>query len=511
LFKSIGSNWIFSLAVIVSSYFLTPFYVQSLGTEGYGVWLLITSTTGLLGLLLLGAPMASIRFISRHLAEGDQAGVNRIVGSCTGFYVMMGGATTVLGAGLFAAFSHYEIPAAVRADAYLAYAVVIVQIALGFVAQVPLAIMSAHQDFVLRNRVLKSGLLLRTALVFWWLTQHDSLTLLALALLVGQCFEMASAWLLVHRRYPGTRISLRDFDWGALRGVFSFSIFVMLVNIGGQLSFHTDSIVIGGVLGVGQIAYYSIGNSLAQYLMQLVLGISMVVMPLATRLHTQRREEELLAVLLKWTKITFLLIAMATTYLLVFGPSFLGWWIGPGFEGPTGAVLRILAVAHLIFLPVRGVAFPILMGIGKPRAPAIAFLLTGVANVGASIILGRMFGLPGIALGTALPNIAFAAYVFVLACRATRARVWESLLYIVPRVLGVAIPVLGALLWLRAELHPQGLLSLAAAGLLTVGLFALGAYTFIYRDDRYVDIHRVTARLLDRVPGLRALQARPLG
>ena len=67
-------------------------------------------------------------------------------------------------------------------------------------------------------------------------------------------------------------------------------------------------------------------------------------------------------------------------------------------------------VSFLIFLPIRGVALPILMGLGKPGRPAVALLVMGLLNLGLSIALIGPLGLVGVALGTAVPNVLFAGF-----------------------------------------------------------------------------------------------------
>src|SRR5882724_3667801 len=47
------------------------------------------------------------------------------------------------------------------------------------------------------------------------------------------------------------------------------------------------------------------------------------------------------------------------------------------------------------------------MGLGKPKKATIAFVLAGLANLVLSLALARPLGLAGVALGTAIPNVAF--------------------------------------------------------------------------------------------------------
>src|SRR5437773_12359346 len=186
--------------------------------------------------------------------------------------------------------------------------------------------------------------------------------------------------------------------------------------------------------------------------MEFVIAIAAVVMPAATRLQTQGKTADLREIFLKWSKVALSVTIMAGLFFGVLGPRFIAWWVGPQFEHAAGQVLQILMLSYLIFLPVRGVALPILMGLGKPRLPTIGFLVAGLVNLGLSILLVRPLGLAGVALGTAIPNVLFAAAVLVQACRELDAPVAEYLRYVFPRAALGALPVRGLLLWVKPGL-----------------------------------------------------------
>jgi O-antigen/teichoic acid export membrane protein len=182
-------------------------------------------------------------------------------------------------------------------------------------------------------------------------------------------------------------------------------------------------------------------------------------------------------------------------YLLVLGPRFLGWWIDPSFEAPSGRVLQILTISSLVFLPVRGVALPVLMGMGKPKLPTVAFVVAGILNVALSIVLAKPLGLTGVTLGTAIPNIAFAMVVLVAACRALEISVVHYLAYVVPRATAGAVPALAFLLWFRLGIGVETLTDMAVAGSAMVVLFGLTWIFFVYRKDPYVDVQGQLVRL----------------
>lgn len=496
MLTNIGSNWAVTAMTIAVTYILTPFVLRTLGEEGYGTWILIISITGYLNLLVLGVPMASLRYFAEHVAEGDYRKLNAAIASCTGLYLMMGTAAILLGAGLLVLFDlTYDIPAALRFDTRLAFGFVVLHVSAGFVGMLAHAIMAAHHDFVLRNLIVIGLLLLRLGLTLWLLTLSPSILFLALIQITSLALDLSLSWLLIHRRYAGIRIGLDHFDWSVARRIFSFSLYVLMLDMGGRLSFETDPLVIGAWLGVGRIPFYTVANSLVIYLMGFIVAIATVVMPMATKLKTEGRSSELGDIFLRWSKIAFSLTIMAGLFLIVLGPRFIGWWIAPSFEGPAGEVLQILVVSGLVFLPVRGVALPILMGVGKPGLPAISFLAAGLLNLGLSVLLVRPLGLPGVALGTAIPSVLFALVVLVLACRELQIPLMGYVRYVVPRPVLGAFPVLALLLWFKLGIEVQSFFGLAGAGVTMVLLFAVIWVFFVYRNDPYLDLRGRLAHL----------------
>jgi O-antigen/teichoic acid export membrane protein len=489
MLRNIGSNWVVIVATMAATYVLTPFVIHALGQEGYGTWTLITAMTGYMSLLALGVPMASVRYLAQHIAEGDVEKINKTIGSCVGLYLMIGGAALLIGAALTVVFAlAFEVPAALQAQALVAFSLMVVQVSAGFIGLLPEGIMFAHHDFVVRNLVRVGGVLLRLGLTVGVLTLDGSLIGLALVQVVVLAFDFGASWFLIRRRYPGIRINVADFDGRMLRQIFSFSVYVLLLSAGARLTWETDALVIGAFQDVGSIPFYAVANSLVLYSMEFVIAIAAVVAPMATKLHTEGRVDQLREVFLQWSKVALSVSLLAGLYLVVLGPKFIAVWIDPSYEGPSGQVLQILMLSCLVFLPVRGVALPILMSIGKPRTPTIAFLITGLLNLAMSALLIGPLGLAGVALGTAIPNVLFALVVLALTCRELGITPGSYVKYVVPRAALGGLPIVALLLWCKHYLNVDSLTGLVAAGSAMVVLFAVTWVFFVYRDDPYVDL-----------------------
>jgi len=488
MLRNIGSNWLLLLATIAATYVLTPFIINTFGEEGYGTWTLITAMTGYISLMALGVPAACVRYLSQHVAEHDVAEMRRTIGSCVGLYLVIGVVALLIGGALMVLFDIYAIPQIFEREAHLAFGLMVFHVSAGFIGLLPEGIMFAHHDFVRRNLVRIAGVLLRLVLTIGLLTLSASLVLLAAVQIAILAFDFSVSWLLIRRRYPGVRISLADFDLGMVRRILSFSLYVLLLTAGARLSFETDALVIGAFLGVGSIPFYVVANSLIVYMMEFVIAIAAVVSPMATKLNTEGRMDQLRAMFLTWSKVALSLTIMAGLFLIVLGPRFIGWWIDPSYEGPSGQVLQVLMISSFVFLPVRGVAVPVLIGVGKPRVPAIASVAAGLLNLGLSVLLIGPLGLLGVALGTAIPNVLFAVIVLIVACRELEMTPGRYLHYVAPRAVVGAVPALALLLWFKLSLDVQSFAGLAAAGSAMVLVFGVTCVVFIYRRDQYVDL-----------------------
>jgi O-antigen/teichoic acid export membrane protein len=502
MLRNIGSNWGLTVATIAATYVMTPFVIHTLGQEGYGTWTLITAMTGYMSLMSLGVPMACVRYLAQDVAKRDRAKANVTIGSCAGLYLLMSAAALIVGAVLTVLFiTVYDLPSPWRGQASIAFGLMVVQVAAGFVGFLPEGILFAHHDFVARNIVRIVGVILRLVLTIGLLHLRASLVVLALIQIAGLVFDFSMSLLIVRRRYPDLRVTLADFDWAMVRKIFSFSLFVLLLAAGARLSFETDAMVIGAILGVAAIPFYAVANSLVVYLMDFVIAIAAVVAPMATKLDIEGRRGELREIFLKWSKVALSLSLMAGVFLVVLGPRFLGWWIGSEYEYPSGAVLQILMISSLAFLPVRGVALPVLMGLGKPKVPTIAFIGAGVLNLVLSIALAHPLGLAGVALGTAIPNVLFAAVVLRVACRELDLSLGTYVRYVIPRATLGSVPAVALLMWFKFGLEVRDLRGLIVAGAAMVLLFAVTSVIFVFRDDPYVDFlpHLVRLRAWGRV------------
>lgn len=504
MLKNIGSNWALNAVQILVFMVLTPFVVSTLGTDLYGGWVTLVSLTGVLQLLILGIPMASVRYIAEHVAKKDTEGANRALSTCMAITLGMGAVAVVVGGMLFFGLTGYltsdawSLTAEQTSDAKAAFVIVVANLAFGFLARLPYGVFDAHQDFIARNLIMAGGLVLRLVLTLTLLTMTTSLVVLAMVQVLTMASEFAVAITVSKRRHTGIRYRLQSFDRSMVKRVLSFSIYSMFLNMGAMLAFRVDALVIGANRAPSDITVYDLGNKIFEPFIGIVLAIGMVVMPAATAMKARAEDQNLQELFLKWSKICMSLVLLIGGYLLIVGPEFLSAWLREDYVPESGRLLQVLMVSFLLFLPVRGVALPILMGLDKPRRPALALLVMGLVNVALSIALVGPYGLLGVALGTAIPNLLFALFVAVTACRELQLGVSRYLGHVVLRpLLGALLPAAGLYAW-KVGPGIEGIPWLMVAGISFTLLYALLSVLFVYRGDPHVDLDAQVRRLIGR-------------
>lgn len=504
MLKSVGSTWITTLARIGLVFLLTPFVIRTLGVDAYGVWLTITAITSYLNEIRGGLPAASVKYVAEAVGaayepEGPRDrdsvvaariyGVNRVVHSALWLYLVLAVVCAILGVGLLLGWQAVgrPVPEALDLQARIGFALLVVYVAFGFVAHLPGAVLEAHGDFVPRNSVTLGSIALQAVLTVTLLTISPNILFLAITLIACATFEILAGIAVVQRKHPGVTWGVSEHDPHLTRRLLRYSAWVLVLAVGGRLAFNTDAIIISTFDSYDGVAYYSIANSVALYFMEFVAAIAVVVMPRVAQLRAAGREPELRAVFLRWSKASMSLALLVGTFLLFMGPEFLGFWINEEFQRAAGPALQVLIASFIVFLPLRGAGVPTLMAVGDIRAPSIAFAVMGVVNVAISIALVPRLGILGAAIGTAIPNVAFALFVFQLTCAEARVPQTEYLRYVVLRPLLGATPVLAWLLVCTLVIDTRGFTGLLLSGVGTVAIFTAMQFAYVYRKDPYAD------------------------
>lgn len=402
------SNWAAFIIGTAITFVLSPFVVHSLGDVRYGLWGVIGSVVGYLGLLDLGVHVGVTRFVAHHNATGDQAAVNRVVTTALGMFTAAGAIAIVLGLQLALLLPWItDVPADLRTEGSVALAIAGATIASGLIGGVFGGSIAGLERFTLLNSIDLGIELVRAVVVVVVLSAGGGLIAISTIQFVAVTSRSVLYLLAVKRINPGLLISRALLDRVTLREIFQFSSYTTLLHMSTAVIYSTDAIVIATLMPVSNVTFFVIAANLGQAALQILGGVSRALYPLISAQSATRGT--LAAAGLTTASIrlgTITVLPIVVTFLLR-GETFIGLWMGPAYADPSGAVLRILSLGLCVFAGYHIFASNI-MALGLHRGLVPAFALEALANLGISVALGSLIGINGVAWGTTLPRITVA-------------------------------------------------------------------------------------------------------
>jgi O-antigen/teichoic acid export membrane protein len=404
LAKNILSNWTCYVFSIATNFFVAPFVVRHLGNEHYGVWTIVLSLTGYLGLLDLGVRGAVTRYTARYHAQGKHDRTNETTSAAMATFLLTS-LVALLASIVLAMFvvQRLKMPAQDIFAARVVLLVTGVNVCVSLVNGVYGGVLVGLQRFDLTNTIEIINSAARALVIVLVLEMGRGIITLAFIQLLFTITRFCANFHYAHRLYPQLRVQPLRADRVNLTSVFSFSFFTFLLQVSGSLIYASDNVLIGAYLPVASVTFYAIGGNLVEYARTVVSGISQAISPLASSLQAKEDFAGLRRLVLRSSRLGIMVaVPIALTFVLR-GSHFVGLWMGPQYSDLSGKVLAILAVT-LLFTAGNSPTGGIMLGLGKHRPIVPALLIEGALNLCLSILLLKRIGVLGVALGTLIPS-----------------------------------------------------------------------------------------------------------
>lgn len=401
--KNLTSNWAVYFTAAVISFFMTPYIIGQLGQSAYGIWVLVGSFSGYLGLFDFGIGYAVVRYVARYTATGETEKRNEIISAAFYAASVLAALVMVVTIGVMLnAERLFTLPPELSAQARMVILLIGISIAVGF----PLSVFSEtlagglyRQDLV--NVVSLSMALIRTMMVVVLLEAGTGLVGLGVAALAGSIAAYSWRLFILIRLMPGLSVKPAHVNRNAIKAIGGYSLYSFILVLSSRLAFYSDSVVVGIFRPMADVAVFGIAVGLTEYLRQFVFTMTRLVSPLASRFDPEADQAALRRLYYDGTRLSLLVSLPVTFLLLIWGGRLIELWVGDRFVD-SFPILQVLLVGHLLSFT-QLVGGELLLGVGKHKMYALLSLAGAGVNVALSIALIQSSGLLGVAWGTTIP------------------------------------------------------------------------------------------------------------
>ncbi len=392
---------------MAASFLLYPFLVERLGESRYGVWALLSSATGYLGVFDAGFAASITKYVAQYKGQDDVPRLRSVIWAGTRLYFLIS-----IPAALAAAVFYFIFPMIfsfepeLMEEALPVLAVVSVDVVLSLWFTSAKAALNGLQRFDVTSGLHPLATLARAGIVVLLvLNGHGLLGLGVTLLAVNRCYDLLMLYFL--------RRELKILTPGASSGkidkvgfglIVSYSAYAIVSNIASRLFYYTDNFVIGLMLTSAHITHFVLAFTLINIIRNLTDQLMRVMMPAVSEISTLGEEEageKLRKMFTSGSRFAGAFSLPLLMILLVTGNSFIRAWMGPGFEDSYWCLV-VMAVPQIWILS-QNVGIKIIFGLGEHKNYSLYSLAVAILNLAISLALAPYLGILGVAFGTAAP------------------------------------------------------------------------------------------------------------
>lgn len=392
---------VYTLVGIVIGFVYTPICTAKLSQSEYGVYTLVLSMIGYLGIFDLGFGTALIRYSSRLRAQGEDP--KNLYGMFLTFYLVIGGLLLLVGGSLYLYMDRFFSARMTAEEIGLLKAMFLLMLlntALSFPANVFSSVIQAHEEFVFFRLInIFTNVMIPVVSTVFLFLGHGALRMVQVNVLFTLCMYGANIAFCVKKLH--IRFGFARFPREFYREVFGFCFFLFIDLLISQVYDGTDQIILARVCGPIAVAVYGVGVKFELYYQYLSASIANIYLPHISALASREDgRAEMGRIFLRVGRFQFLMLSFVLTGFTVFGMEFMTLWVGPNYRDAYWIALLIMVPT--LFTQAQTIGLSILQALNKHRVRSMMLAVVAIFNIAISIPLAMRFEGIGAAMGTAI-------------------------------------------------------------------------------------------------------------
>lgn len=485
------------MAQIVIAFILSPFLVHTLGDTKYGIWTIAVAFTGYMNLLDLGLTSAVNKYVAKYSSLKDDRNVNAIVSTSFALFFLMGVIIVLLSpymADLIV--SLINIDKSLVGVVHLLIIIVSFDIAIFVISGLFKGIFGGFQHYSVINFTQVLSALYKAVMFYFFLSQGHDLIAMGLISISANIMIIFLFYYLLKKNYPQVSIEFSAVSKLSASKILHYSKFTFIAMMANQLIYYSDAFVIGYFMSAAAVTYYSIPWTLAEYTKKISMAISQTYTPAVSEIDARGDMEHIKSLYLSGTKYMIIISNLLAIGMIVLGGAFIALWMGEKYKELCETVLIILFI-NQIFQGPQQISYSILQGLAKQKYYAYISMGVSVVNLILSILLVQKWGIVGVALGAAIPQILFhGLYVpwSTLKTIKLSTRVYLSKTYI-PSIIP-SIVLFASLYVISVYFYPDSYLKLLAYAFICTLIYLFFVYFVMFdKNEKSTSIKFIRKRL----------------
>lgn len=373
---------------------ITPFMVRSLGDSEYGLYTLIGAFVGYISIMDLGLNNTIVRYVAKYRALADITGERKFLGTAMIIYCVISLLVVILGTVFYFNLDVIFDKSLTEVElekAKLMMLILIFNLAFTLPGGAFTAIANAYESFVFPRLLSIIKYIIRSILVVIILIYGaDSIGLVVLDTLVN-IITIVLTFVFIRRKLR-VKFDFSKPQKDLLLEIFSYSLWIFIFAIVGQLQWRGGQFVIGTSLGTKEVAVYAIGILLGSYYGAFSGAIAGVFLPRATSMVTKNAtSDSLTTMMVKIARYSLFSLMLIFIGFWGVGLDFISLWVGKEYNQAYYIALTVM-IGYTVPL-IQTFANSILEARKLFKFKTVVYLVFLLLGTGVSVLTVEKYGI----------------------------------------------------------------------------------------------------------------------
>lgn len=384
---------------IVISLVYTPWMIHQIGVSDYGLYSLVGTFLGYF-MLDFGLAGTITRFVAKYRAEGNEKKVANMLGLTVKVYftfdaiiflilfILYFFLTDIFGGGL----TSEEIE-----KLKVLYCMAGTFSVLSFLFKPVSGAMMAYEFFV-ENKTLDLVVRVGTVvfIVIMLLLGGNVYHLVFITGFVG--FVVALLRYILFIRKSKLKINLGFFEKTELIGLFSFSVWVLVVQLSQMFRLSLLPTILGIFNNTTEISVFSVGRNLEGMVYTISAALNGLFLPMVSRMVQSGDRKGIMDLMIRVGRIQLYIILLIFSGFVVFGQTFIHLWVGETFNA-SYYVFLLLIFVNILSLTMQ-IGMDLVFAENKIKHTAMRVVISSVIGLILSVLFAPKYGAIGCAAAT---------------------------------------------------------------------------------------------------------------
>lgn len=389
----------------LSQILLTPFYLNHLGVDQYGLYQMVYSVAQYILVIDCGISTTMIRYISEYREKGDKKREQGFGFLLLMFVIIILVIIFIVGwivrfniGAIYTTLSPEEITLSKTI-----FISMIVQVMLTVFSHYFEGIIMAYDRYVFSKIINLLKILITFGLNFVLIYMGMGINGIVMAntIAISLTLFVEMAYVIFVLKF---KVKYNGFDKDVIAPTIGLMMAMLLQSIIGHVNATIDKTILGIYSTKADVAVYSVANTFVTFFNTVPTVISSVFLPAAVKLVVAKASnEELTDFVIKPGRIQFVAAGFMLSEFFIVGKDFITRWAGKDVAS-AWLIALIIMVPNTVPL-IQNVCLSILNAKNKRLARSVILVFLSVINVIVSILLIKHIGFIGAPIGTCISYI----------------------------------------------------------------------------------------------------------